>query len=438
MRIATRRRLVLLLVGAAMGPASSVWAQAAPASRSAPAKPAEKKEEPTPDVTFAHDEGKARIYDLDLNHGQRFVVRVSRTCPAAFDYSYESVPRGTRNNESDLPKKDPLTNKDIPLVYDQQFGGYVFHVTQKPDVKPGDKCDGGEALTSQSFIVSVRQQRWNLSFSGAFTISGLTDPEFSVKAVDGVKTVVRETDKENERKLGVASFVHLFHDGVQWKQLQPALGFGLGINDQERAEYMMGGAIRFGDRATFNVGRVWGSITRLPNGVTLNGPATDDNILSNLGRQTVSRWFVALSYAFIDTKDRLTKPFAPETAKPAAAADAPAEATGTKATNDESIGALKFAASQADTYEDDALKAVLKPASGAREMCPAAITAPVDSKVDVTVNVKNASTDDLRRLNDAGAKAADAIAAAAKKKLAERKKILGLGVNKVTFAAACQ
>jgi hypothetical protein len=303
---------------------------------------------PTPDVVFKHPEGKARIFTLDLNPGQRFVVQIQDTCPDAFDYSYVGIERGAKE-PSEQKEKKALEPKDLAIVYDQQYGGYVFHISAKPGVNPGDTCTDGEKLMPLSFIVSVNQRSWNLSFSGGFTVSGLTNPEFSIVTTDGVKKVIRETDKENTRKLGVASFVHLFHDDVQWKQLHPALGFGLGINNDNRTEYMLAGALRFGDKATINIGRVWGSIDRLPNGTTFDTPITDDNILSNKGTQVVSRWFFALSYSFIDTKDRLTKPFAPDTGQ--GTADTRREPAAPSA-NDQnaSAAAVQAAAKEAATY----------------------------------------------------------------------------------------
>ena len=387
-----------------------------------------------PDVTFKHPEGKAKIFDLDLNHGQKFVVRIENTCPAAFDYSYEGVERGTFQEQSE--KKEPLSNKDFSLVYDQQFGGYVFHVVQKQGADPGKLCEGGEKLVPVSFIVSVRQQNWNLSFSGAFTVSGLTDPVFSIKTENGVKKVIEEPDKENTRRLSVASFVHLFHDHVQWKQLQPALGFGLGINSDNRTEYMIGGGLRFGDRATVNVGRVWGSIDRLPNGVTFDTPITDDNVLNNKGTRIVSRWFFAISYSFIDTRDRLVKPFAPDTGQ---AATTKAAAPGAKPGGEPdkaSIAAIQESAKASSTYKGIAeIASVLTPAGNpAREVCEAT-TAGAADKLTVTVKVKGVSADQVSQMNTKSAAALTAVASAAKDALTNAGKSLAVTIAELKFEA---
>ena len=57
-------------------------------------------------------------------------------------------------------------------------------------------------------------------------------------------------------------------------------------------------------------GVVWGAVSTLPKGVAVGDPVSDPNLLNNLGTQTDKKWFFALTYSFIDTKDRLQKPFA--------------------------------------------------------------------------------------------------------------------------------
>lgn len=272
-------RLLTLCIGCVMlvvAP-SALRAQAPAVTPSAGGSPAS----PKPDVVFDHLDGKSKIFDRDFNDGQKFVVRITNTCPDAFDYPYVGVERGDQlQSEKGLKA---LSNKDIEVVYDQRFGGYVFSIVQKAD--PATICTNGEKLKPTSFIVGVRLE-WNLSFGGGFTVSGLTNPVYRIqKDKEGVKTIVPDSEKEDSRKLGAPSFVHVFHDAVQWKQLAPALAFGLGIGNDNHTEYMVGAGLRLGDQATINAGRAWGSIARLPTGVSLNTTITDDNTLNNLGTQ---------------------------------------------------------------------------------------------------------------------------------------------------------
>ena len=70
---------------------------------------------------------------------------------------------------------------------------------------------------------------------------------FSVEKIDGVNRIVEERAKQDERKLGAASFVHVGHDAVTIGGLQTTLSFGLGINADNRVEYLEGLGIGLGD-----------------------------------------------------------------------------------------------------------------------------------------------------------------------------------------------
>lgn len=413
------KRLMGVSVLAGLAFASASYGQQTPPVQA-------KSREVKPDVRFDHLDAKSRIYDLDLNHGQKFIVRVENTCPDAFDYSYSGLSRGVTQEQAEREALKGLSSKDLEIVYDEQFGGYVIHIQQKDGIEPERVCVGGEKLENTTFIVSVRQQAWNISFSGALTLSGLTDPVFSLKTENDVKKVFVESDKEDAVKLGAASFVHLFHDGVKFKQLQPALGFGLGINSDSRAEYMIGAALRFGDKATLNFGRAWGSIARLPNGVTFDTPITDDNVLNNLGRRNVSRWFFAISYSFIDTRDRLLKPFAPGTAAPPAATERAEESD---EPDPASVKAIVDAAKNAASYVGTA---GLEVPATAQAVCDATAVKKDAKSVDVTVKVKS-SADQLKALNAAAMKkaAVTKIAVAAENAFPK----LSVSIASVTFAA---
>jgi len=300
-----------------------------------------------PNVLFDHKTDSVKIFDLDLEDGQQFLVHIVNTCPQEFDYPYVAVARGTQAEAQAQEAKQKLSTHPITVVYDNRYGGYVFSMVRKGDVAAGSKCEEAEALKPATFIVSVREQNWGISFSGGFTFSGLTSPVYGLRTENNVKRIFREPDKEDDRRLGAASFVHVFHDGVAWKGLQPAVAFGLGINSDNRAEYFLGAGLRLGDKATINAGLAFGSIARLPNGVTLDTPVTDDNVLNNLGSQVVRRYFFSISYGFIDTRDRLKKPFAADAPAATPAAVAQPKPTSGSGTNQKIIETL---AQNADTY----------------------------------------------------------------------------------------
>ena len=255
-------------------------------------------------ATFDHLKPDVRISRVTVTDGETFVVKITNTCPTAFKYTYAPLKHG---KPSDLAA---LSEELIKIPHDDQYGGYLIDVSRRAD---GTSCEGSEKLEDITFVVSVDQDDWNVSFEGGFTFSGLTSPVYSV--VPGVnggpKQLIEEPDKRDEVRLGAASFVQVFHDRLEWKGMKLSLAFGLGINGDNRAEYLLGGAVKFGDKASLIGGLAWGSVARLPNGVAL-GPVTDDNVISNLGSQSVRSWFFGLSYSFVSTeaKGKLSKPFA--------------------------------------------------------------------------------------------------------------------------------
>ena len=369
-----KRRVYTLLVAGLL--AGAAWpallqaqtAQPAGTSASGASVATPQTPAPKPNVVFDHKTDSVKIFDLDLEDGQTFLIHIQNTCPQEFDYPYVAVARGTQAEAQAQSAKQKLSTHPITVVYDDRYGGYVFSLVRKADVAAGSKCEEAEGLTPTTFIVSVREQSWGVSFSGGFTFSGLTSPVYGLRTENNVKRIFRESDKEDDRRLGAASFVHAFHDGVAWKGLQPALAFGLGINSDNRAEYFLGAGLRLGDKATINGGLAFGSISRLPNGVTLDTPVTDDNILNNLGSQVVRRYFFALSYAFIDTRDRLKKPFAADAPTAAPGAATSAKPTSTSDTSQKIVETL---AQNADTYaaipemKDTAIcRAEVKPGDG--------------------------------------------------------------------------
>jgi hypothetical protein len=279
-----------------------------------------KTSEVKPKATFNHLRPTARIKTVEVQPGETFIVRIEQTCPGAFEYSFEPL-------AGDLPGTRGLTGpralepQDIKITHEERFGGYLIAVQAKAQPVA---CEGGEGLKPESFVVSVDQPDWNVAFEGGFTFSSLTSPVFAlVPSADGQsKQVVSEPDKEDDVHLGAASFVSVFNERYRIGPVTPALSFGLGINKDNRAEYLLGLGLKFGDKASVIGGFAWGAISRLPNGVTTSSPVTNDNVLNNLGSQTVRRWFFGLSYSFLssEAKGKLAKPFAeaaPAVPKPA-------------------------------------------------------------------------------------------------------------------------
>lgn len=378
-----------------------------------------------PNVVFDHLKNKVQIFDLDLEDGEEFVVRIANTCEAAFDYPYVAIERAAGDPQSAISKK-PLGSHDVVIVYDARYGGYVFSIVPKGEKGPGDLCDGGEALEPGSFVVSVREKKWGLSFSGGFTFSGLTSPVYGLRADGDAKMIVDETDEKGDKiKLGAASFVHVFHDQVRMGRLQPALAFGLGINSDNRSEYFLGVGLRLGDLATVNIGGAFGSVSRLPNGVDIAKPVTDDNILSNLGSKVAGRLFFGVSFSFVDTKDNLKKPFASEAAAEKAPAKAGAGAKDTTAAVKTEVAVIKGVAVETEIYKDISAMSQVK-------ICDADVKASEDGK-SATVTLKIGPPGALDALT--AKPVVDAVTSAIKKAVGDK---ATMAINPVEFAATCK
>jgi hypothetical protein len=262
-----------------------------------------------PKATFDHQNPSTRLRSIEVKAGETFIVRIEHTCPESFDYPFEPLPAPADQTKV-LSAAQELPFRDIRITHDDQFGGYLVSVSKK--AAPEGKCGLGDLvdkLQPQSFVVTVVRADWNVALEGGFTFSGLTNP---VYAVDTDKLVVEEPSKEDAVRLGAASFVSLFHDRLNYRGVRPSLAFGLGITTDSQAEYLLGLGVRFGDKASLIGGAAWGPVARLPNGVTIGTANPPDNMLANLGSQSVRSWFFALTYSFLstDAAGRLAKPFA--------------------------------------------------------------------------------------------------------------------------------
>ena len=119
-------------------------------------------------------------------------------------------------------------------------------------------------LNDITLIIAVNNQQFQYEFAGAFSISSLTDPQYATDKVtaDGKDTlvVIRDEEAEDERRLGLGAYIHVFHDKLPWA----AATFGLGIASDNKVTYFVGPSVRLGKAMAVTVGPVWGAVTRLP------------------------------------------------------------------------------------------------------------------------------------------------------------------------------
>ena len=257
-----------------------------------------------PIVTFDHT-AKSDLLSASIRRsdGEQFIIRVVKTAPKQFTYvvtGATAVPQDA--SKHDFAKGDDETTHDECVTHSKQYGGYIMKVEKT----------GESTLTNKTLLVFVETDDWNFELSGAFTVSGLQDPIWSLQAQGGGNyKVVAITDTATDKKLdpvrlGVASFVSVFHSS------RPRVGitFGLGIDEGKRPTYYAGPTIRLGKVAGITGGVALGSVKRLPNSISEGGIVTDVNALNDLPTRTATAWFFALSYSFLGSSDKLKAPFA--------------------------------------------------------------------------------------------------------------------------------
>ncbi len=259
---------------------------------------------------------------VEAADGDVIYLVITRTAPGAFLYPVEGIERPPGGREFGAGYTQ-LSDKVISIRHEARFDGYRFSITSVDGAPlPPDNSVAGPTLrsTPEPEVIRVTTRQWHQWVAGAFTGSSLSDRQFSLyeRTVDGqtLSFVEEDKDAEDEAKLGLAALIHLYHSS--WKKVPLAVTFGLGIGDDNRTSYFLGPSWRLGDKGAITVGAVWGSVSRLPTGVSVCGRsesscastlAVDANALNQLGSRTEQGWFVALSYSFLDVADLLQKPF---------------------------------------------------------------------------------------------------------------------------------
>ena len=350
------------------------------------AKREEDKDQTKPKtVHFNHlTDDRDRAYELSVAHGEEFQVVIDDTCEEAFTYDVRGIYRApdAPTGRAGVFGGTALGPKILPVRHDTQYGGYIVTIQAKG--VPG-VCVQQEKLANRTLVISVPTVDWDLSFTGGFTATNLTNPVYSLRPhpTDATKKQVQQdTAQRDTANLGVAAFVHLYHRRVPWLTGT----FGLGIRESGKTEYLLGGGLRFSDKATLSVGVALGQVQRLPAGINTTDPVSDDNILNTLPTRTRAGWFVGITYSFINASNHLEKPFAGSTV-----AQSPPAAGGT--------------AGQGDRERQDACANVtLKPATVELKGKGDTQTVHVDAPADCTVTVADPDGASWVRIDTTGAK----------------------------------
>jgi hypothetical protein len=260
-------------------------------------------------LSFDHFElNESLAYAVDAADGDTIAVDVLNTCPSQFAFEVEGIERAPEEARTrDL--QCTAANKEVRWTHRGEYGGYLLMITA-PGPVPVTRGGETRALQSVVLVIHVRATGWALEVGGGFTVDGLVSPRFALqtRAADGgdATFVVRDADSDDAANLGLATFIHAYHH----KAPAVALSFGLGLGEASRTTYFTGLSIRLSSKAALTGGVAWGNVDRLPAGVTLATPVTDQNILGDLPTRVGAKPFVALSYGFLGSRDRLGKPFA--------------------------------------------------------------------------------------------------------------------------------
>lgn len=241
-----------------------------------------------------------RFAELTLKPGELFTIVIENTFPDQFYYQITGI---MAVKEEVSPSTDVSfapngsEKKTLSYAHDPKYGGYIVRVTPKQ----------GAQLGTMEITIAVQTSEWKIGFAGGFVGSGLTDGKYYVQSEGDTLVLRQDSAGEDAVRLGIASFVHVWHSKVDWI----GLSLGLGLEAGSNITYYVGPCLRAGDKAALDLGLAVGSVTTHPTGTQVDKPVSDPSVVSNLGRRNTMAFFVSLSYSFIGgAKDNLTKPFA--------------------------------------------------------------------------------------------------------------------------------
>lgn len=252
--------------------------------------------------TLDHRSGSPPPAPVTLKDGERFTVKVTRTYPTLFTYRLYRQ-RAAPEKRAILEDAE-LADVCLTEVHDKQFGGYTLVVQERTPV-----ADYPPVVVVN---IPVQTPQWTYGFAGAFVGNRLVDHVYYAskeKQADGSDADVVREIPSNERdwaKLGTAAFIHT--SPPSWPV---AFSFGLGIADGNKPTYYVGPSLRLGEQAFVTGGLAVGAVNRLPAGLRVGDRLSDPNALTTLRPRNTAGVFIALSYAFLNGRKAVEKPFAP-------------------------------------------------------------------------------------------------------------------------------
>jgi len=232
---------------------------------------------------------------VSIEHNQMLDIEIQGTNQDCYFYNSrtEEVEQiDAQGRRSLLPPRDKTT-VHLKLHHDESVVAYVVVITRKEP----DTCKS-DPLGPRTYRIPVRSL-WNVVGAGGFIGHDLVKAEYFLEPKDNGFIVRRQAEHEDDQTIGSAAMIHIYRSGRGLFGVSFApLTFGLNV-DQNRSDYLVGTSLRFGHRAYLTVGRIFGTVNRLPNGLTIDGFTTNANALANMGTRRESAWFVGASFGFL-------------------------------------------------------------------------------------------------------------------------------------------
>lgn len=251
------------------------------------------------DITVDHRTGLATPGNISLRKGDSVEITVTNTFPTCFTYNAVATTVDKAEEGAIKPQNVTLTR-----LTHQGAPGYSVTISKKEDAS--GRCDSIE-LENVSVTVPAYTFAWRVGFSGAFVLSGLTDPVFFLEAGENPEGgdgffVRRNTSAEDSTSRSLAFMAHLYHDnlflmknGLQWAPLS------FGIGSDNNTTYLLGTSLKFGDSLVLTAGGIFGDTERLPGSISQGDFTSNANAIDQLGNSSDEALFLSLSYQFGST-----------------------------------------------------------------------------------------------------------------------------------------
>lgn len=240
-------------------------------------------------------QGSGDLPSIAVEHGEIIRFEIRDTDPDCYFYNAQQI------MHPDLGAAEAAAPVVLEIVHDESVAAYAITVSKRPNSE--ERCS-----ETRSWKVPV-MATWNLAGAAGPGLHDLIDPTFYLEPgertkADGQKEqgyyVRRNRDVEDSNRFTGAAFAHLFRasrgwNGVSWAPL--SVGLSVASGDES---YLLGTTLRFGRKFYLTGGKIFGTVDRLPDDLSLNGFTTDHS-LGTLPTRRTDGWFLGFTYGFLES-----------------------------------------------------------------------------------------------------------------------------------------